>query len=117
MVGVHWPGIQNTFARKRAAYTICDKCAPSQPAAELVCSENLTQYGRKFLIIIDRHSAWSSVYNVGKKEGAQGLTSVLNTNHTTFGIRMEIASENPATDFETLLLFTIYCPSLLKFTV
>ena len=64
----------------RAACTSCDKCALSQPAApptplshpsyqfELVCSDYLTLYGRKFLIIVDRYSAWLSVYDVGKKD-------------------------------------------------
>ena len=59
----------------------------------MVYSDNLTLYARKFLIIIDRYSARLSVYDVGKKEGAQGLISALKTHFTTFGISMEIASD------------------------
>ena len=97
MGNVHWPGMQNDFARKRAACTSRNKRVPNQPAAELVYSDYLTQHGRKFPIIFDRHLAWSSVHDVGMKEGAQGLISALKTNHTTFGISVEIASDKPAT--------------------
>jgi hypothetical protein len=46
-----------------------------------------------------RHLAWSSVYDVGEKEGAQGLT--LKSNHTTFGISVEISSDSSATSLAT----------------
>ena len=103
--GVYWPGMQSDIAKKRAACTSCDRSAPSQPAApptpllhpsypfELVCSDYMTLYGRKFLIIVDRYSGWLSVYDVGKKEGAQGLISALKTHFTTFGISIEMASD------------------------
>ena len=66
MRSVYWPGMQSDIAKKRAACTSCDRCAPSQPGApptplshpsysfELVCSDYLTLCGRKFL---DRYSA------------------------------------------------------------
>ena len=60
---------------------------------ELVYSDYLTLYGRKFLIIIDRHPAWLSVYDLGEKDGAHGLTSALKTHFATFGISMEITSD------------------------
>ena len=50
-------------------------------------------YGRKFLIVVDRYSGWLSVYDVGKKEGAQVLICALKTHFTTFGISMEVASD------------------------
>ena len=65
MTSVYWPGMQADIARKRAACTSCARCAPSQPAApptplshpsypfELVCSDYLTLYGRRFLIVVD----------------------------------------------------------------
>ena len=56
-------------------------------------SDYLTLYVRKFLIIIDRHSAGVSVYNVGEKQGAQGLISGLKTHFTSFGSSMEITSD------------------------
>ena len=105
MTSVYWPGMQADIARKRATCTSCARCAPSQPAApptplshpsypfELVCSDYLTLYGRRFLIVVDRYSGWLSVYDVGKKEGAQGLISALKTHFSTFGISMEVASD------------------------
>ena len=69
MGSIHWPGMQNDFSRKMAACTSCDKCTPSQQAAKLVYSDYLARHSRKSLIIVDKHSAWSSVYDVGKKEG------------------------------------------------
>ena len=53
-------------------------------------SDYLPQHGKKSLIIIDRHLAWSPLQEVGKKEGAQGLISALKTNHTTLGVNVEI---------------------------
>ena len=52
-----------------------------------------TQYGRNFLIIVDRHSAWSPEHNGGKEEGTQGLISALYTYLATLGISMEIDSD------------------------
>ena len=105
MSSVYWPGMLADIARKRAACSSCDKSAPSQPSApptplshpsypfELICSDYLTLYGRRFLIVVDRYSGWLSVYDVGKKEGAQGLITALKTHFTTFGISLEVASD------------------------
>jgi hypothetical protein len=41
--------------------------------------------------------AWSSEYDVGEKEGAQGIISALKTNNANFGISVEIGPDNPAT--------------------
>ena len=49
--------------------------------------------GTTALIVVDRYSGWLSVYDVGKKEGAQGLISALKTHFSTFGISMEVASD------------------------
>jgi hypothetical protein len=92
MDSVHWHGMQTDSIRKMVECTSCDKCAPpSQPAAKLEYSDYLTQHGRMSFIIVDSHSARSSVYDVGKKEGAQNLTPTLKTNHTAISIIMEIA--------------------------
>ena len=102
---IHWPGMQSDISRKRAACNSRDKGASSQSAApptplshpshplELICPDYPTPHDRKSPIIFNRHSAWLSVHGVGEEEGAQGLISTLNTNHTTLNIRAEITSD------------------------
>ena len=93
MDSAHRHGTRKDSAREWAAGTSCNKCTRSQPAAELVCLDHPTQYIRKFLIIVDRHSAWSPEHNGGKEEGTQGLNSALNNHLATLGISMEITSD------------------------
>ena len=65
---------------------------PSYPC-ELVYSDHLTLRGREFLIIIKRHSAWASVYDMQEEEGTQGLISALKTHFTDVGNSREITSD------------------------
>ena len=103
---VFWPGIYKDIEKKRAECEACTRNAPSQsplpptPVAspeypfQMIVMDYCNVKGKAWLVIADRFTGWVSVYYFAKEATTQQLIEILRTYFSTFGICVEIATDN-----------------------
>ena len=105
---IFWPGITADIHAVRAACTVCNRNAPSQPSLPAtISSPPSTPFasvyadffdfaGKHYLVIGDRLSGWTEVFacpSGSSNAGAEGLIGCLRKLFATFGVPDELSSD------------------------
>lgn len=105
---IFWPGMTDDIKRTRATCRDCNNNAPSQaplpatPATppstpfEEVFADYFDCVGRHYLVVGDRLSGWSDVFQSphgSPQAGADGLTACLRNYFSRFGVPTELSSD------------------------
>ena len=105
---VFWPGITKNIERTRKVCEPCTRNAPSQPKPnpippiipttpfEAVVADYFDFLGKHYLVIADRLSGWTEVYNIkvsSDGSGSHGLMTLLKRFCGTFGVPVELSSD------------------------
>ena len=62
---------------------------------QMVCSDYFTNYGKDYVVLVDRYSGWPLVFTA--KGGAESLIKNLKTAFSTFGIPEEVTTDGGPT--------------------
>ena len=106
---VFWPGESAELKRTREGCQECNRNAPSQapPPPSNVCPVAATPFetnfayfcehrGHKYLVVGDRLSGWTEIYNAKRStelSGAVALVACLMSLFATFGVGQELSSD------------------------
>ena len=105
---VFWPGMTNDIEQHRRSCMVCVKNAPSQPPVptspasppatpfEQTFADFFECFGQHYLVIGDRLSGWSDVFQSPKgtpQAGSEGLITCLRNFFSRFGVPDELASD------------------------